>query len=157
MPFFDNLGKKVGEAAQAAAKKSSELVETTKLNMSINTAEDKINKIYLKIGENIFAKYNAGQEIDPDFIDDCKQVKELKEEIDELKAKIMELKNVKLCTSCGAELNKDVMFCPKCGAKQEQPAPTKEEEASKNVFCKNCGASIPEGSAFCQSCGAKVE
>jgi hypothetical protein len=29
MPFFDNLGKKVGEAAQAAAKKSNELVEVT--------------------------------------------------------------------------------------------------------------------------------
>lgn len=156
MPIFDNLGKKVGEAAQTAAKKSSELVETTKLNMNISTAEDKINKIYLKIGKNTFAKFNAGYEINPDFVDDCKEIKQLQDEINNLKAKIMELKNVKLCTSCGAELNRDVMFCPKCGSKQEQPAPS-EEKDSENVFCKNCGASIPEGSAFCQSCGTKVE
>jgi len=37
MAFFENLGKKVGEAAQAAAKKSGELVEVTKLNVNINS------------------------------------------------------------------------------------------------------------------------
>ena len=50
MSFFENLGKKVGEAAQAAARKSSEIVEVTN-NASINAEEDKIQKLYSEIGK----------------------------------------------------------------------------------------------------------
>jgi hypothetical protein len=39
MAFFENIGKRVSEAAQVAAKKSSELVEVTKLNSSISSEE----------------------------------------------------------------------------------------------------------------------
>ena len=45
MAFFGDLGKKVSEAAQTAVKKSGELVEITKLNMSIGSEEEKINEI----------------------------------------------------------------------------------------------------------------
>jgi hypothetical protein len=37
MPFFDNLSKKVSDAAKSAAKKSGDLVEVTKLNRAISS------------------------------------------------------------------------------------------------------------------------
>ena len=46
MNILDNISKRVSEVAQVAAKKSSEVVEITKLNMSINTEEDKVQKLY---------------------------------------------------------------------------------------------------------------
>lgn len=154
MAFFDSFGKKVSEAAQSAAKKSSELVEVTKINMSISSEEDKIKKHFSKIGEEIYAKYAEGNEIDPDFMEMCQEIGTIREKINDLKAKIMELKNVKLCTNCGAELDRSIVFCPKCGTKQED---IPKEEAPKGKICPKCGAQVTEGSAFCQSCGSKVE
>ncbi|NSW89623.1 MAG: zinc-ribbon domain-containing protein [Firmicutes bacterium] len=158
MPLFDNLSKKVSEAAQAAAKKSTELVEITKLNMNISSEEDKIKKLYIKIGESIYAKFCSGLQIDPDFINDCEEIKSHLEAIKGLKAKIMEIKNIKLCTSCGTEIDRNVMFCPKCGAKQEQGAQAAGGQGSSSVstFCTKCGASVVPGAAFCPSCGNKL-
>jgi len=154
MAFFDNLGKKVGEAAQAAAKKSGELVEVTKLNMSIGTEEDKIKRAFEKIGERIFVKFNSGEEVYSDFIADCEEIKAYQNTISSLKQKIMEIKNMKACTGCGADLDRNATFCPKCGTKQEQPAA--EEQNDEGKFCPKCGATVTEGSAFCQSCGTKI-
>lgn len=128
MSLFDNIGKKVGEAAQAAAKKSGELVEIAKLNINISTEEDKIKNLYLKIGENTYAKYRSGNEIDTDLIADCEKIEEHQKVLDSLKAKILELKNMKLCTSCGEDVQNSALFCPKCGAKLEGTA-SKQEQA----------------------------
>lgn len=49
------------------------------------------------------------------------------------------------CSGCGAELNANATFCPKCGKKVD----------SVNL-CKSCGNEIPEGVAFCPNCGTKV-
>ena len=158
MSFFDNLGKKVGEAAQVAAKKSSDLVEITKLNMAIGAEEDKIEKAYAKIGKEIFAKFTSNYEVDPDVVAFCEEIKTYQDTISNLKEKLMDLKNVKLCTGCKAELEKNAMFCPKCGAKQEkQPDETSQSQEKAKKFCSKCGAEVTEGSAFCQSCGSRIQ
>ncbi|NLC67640.1 MAG: zinc ribbon domain-containing protein [Clostridiaceae bacterium] len=127
MSLFEQISKKVGEAAQVAAKKSGELVEIAKLNMNIVAEEDKIKNIYLKIGENTYAKYRSGNEIDADFIADCEKIMEYQKVLDGLKAKIREIKNMKLCTSCGEEVQDNALFCPKCGAKLEKTDSQQEQ------------------------------
>jgi membrane protease subunit (stomatin/prohibitin family) len=49
-----------------------------------------------------------------------------------------------VCPSCEAPLEKNVKFCPECGAK------IKAEQ-----FCTECGANIAAGAKFCPECGAK--
>jgi len=156
MAFFENIGKKVGEAAQAAAKKSSELVEVTKLNMSINSEEDKIQKLYIKIGKKLYEDYVLNSELYPEFKEDCDAIIVHEQTIQGLKEKILETKNVKICTGCGAESERSIMFCPKCGNKFEQLEPEKPDQAADGILCNSCGARVPEGSAFCSNCGAKT-
>jgi ribosomal protein L40E len=150
--FFENLGKKAGEAV----KKSGELVEITKINMNISSEEGKIQKIYTQIGKKVYESFCSTGETNEDFAEDCNAIKEHEKTIAELKEKIMELKNIKICTGCGAEMDRAAMFCAKCGAKQEVPQPVQPEAASSKA-CPSCGASVPEDSAFCTSCGAKME
>lgn len=119
MAFLENLGKKVGEAAQAAAKKSGELVEITKLNVNIGSEEDKIQKIYSQIGKNLFEKYKASGAVDEDFREACETIKVHEQNIASLKDKIMELKSIKACIGCGAEMDRTQAFCSKCGARNE--------------------------------------
>jgi hypothetical protein len=155
MAFLENLGKKIGETAQAAAKKSGELVEITKLNMNINSEEDKIQKLYTQIGKNVFEKFLAGTETSAEYKEACEGIKAHEETIKNLKAKIMEVKNLKTCSGCGAELDKSLMFCSKCGAKQEMPE-SAASQTGPTQACPSCGASVPAGSTFCTSCGNKI-
>ena len=114
MAFFENLGKKVGEAASIAAKKSGEVVEITKLSMNIAGEEDKVKTAYTEIGKRVYEITNSGTEVKPaDYQSLVEQISVGKEAIKELKEKILLVKNLKHCTGCGVELEKSVAFCVK--------------------------------------------
>jgi len=114
MAFFDDLKNKVSSTAKNVAQKSGELVEITKLNLSISSEQDKINKVYAEIGALVYKSFKEGQETE--FVQQCEAIKASEAVIAETKAKILELKNSKTCAQCGAEVTKEVSFCPKCGA-----------------------------------------
>lgn len=121
MSVFDNFTKKVTETAKAVGKKSGEIVEVTKLNMNVATEEDKITKAYTDIGRTVYEAFAAGENVPENFKELCEKVVEYKKNIEDMKQKILELKNLKLCPACSAELESETAFCPKCGAKQEIP------------------------------------
>lgn len=155
MAFFENLGKNIAGAAQAAAKKSSEIVGVTKLNMNINSEEDKIKVLTAEIGKIVLEKCKAGETFDPELAEKCTAISEIEETIKTLRGKIHEVKNIRVCENCGAELERTITFCPKCGAKQPEIVPP-AAEAPKGIPCPGCGAILPEGTKFCQNCGSKV-
>ena len=155
MAFFENLGK----AAQAAAKKSGELVEVTKLNVNINSEEDKIQKLYAQIGESIYEKYSASGVTEDEVKETCETIKVHEQNIKALRDKIAEIRGTKQCVSCGAELEKNQIFCSRCGTKNDTaPAAASEESAQQAAAetCPACGAALTAGSAFCTGCGAKI-
>jgi membrane protease subunit (stomatin/prohibitin family) len=50
------------------------------------------------------------------------------------------------CPNCNAPLEKNVKFCPECGA-----------AIKAEKFCVNCGAKLAAGAKFCAECGTKQE
>ena len=118
MSMFENLTKKVSDTAKAAAKKSSEIVEVTKLNMNISAEEDKIKKAFADIGKQVYEAYSNGEEVAENYKSICEEIRGYEDSIKETKQKILELKNVKVCPNCGAELELDTAFCSSCGTKQ---------------------------------------
>ena len=155
MSILENFTKKVSETTKAAVKKSGELVEETKLNLSIRTEESKIEKVYTEIGRIVYESFSKGEEVDEAFKENCEKIKAYEESIKEMKDKILDIKNIKMCQACNAELEADVVFCPKCGAKQEMPKPPVVEE-SEEKKCPACNCVIETYSAFCSKCGAKL-
>ncbi len=154
MAFLENLGK----AAQAAAKKSGELVEVTKLNVNINSEEDKIQKLYTQIGKSVFQRYSATGESSDEIKETCEAITVHEQNIKSLREKIAELKGTKQCIGCGAEMERTQIFCSKCGTKNEMTPADSAAPAQQTatVICPACGVSLPAGSSFCTSCGAKI-
>ena len=111
MAFFDDV-KKLGKNV---AEKGKEAIEITKLNSQIGGEKDKMKDMFTKIGEQVFVSFKAGT--DHGFGEWCVQLLEMEAKIDELKNKIMEIKDSTKCPSCGSEVSKETAFCPKCGAK----------------------------------------
>lgn len=111
MAFIDNL-KKFGKDV---AQKSSDMVETTKLNMSISQEKEKITRLYTEIGSLVYQEFKAGNDVG--FGEKCAQIVEMEGKIEELQNKILEIKNAAKCPGCGAEVSAETVFCAQCGAK----------------------------------------
>lgn len=111
MAFFDDV-KKFGKNI---TDKGKDVIEITKLNSQIGTEKDKIKDLYVKIGEEVYKAYAAGT--GSAYDESCAQIKEIEAKIDELTAKVLELKNATKCPNCGAEVTKETAFCSKCGTK----------------------------------------
>lgn len=114
MAFFDDV-KKLGKSV---AEKGKDAIEITKLNSQISGEKDKMKDMFAKIGEQVFANYKAGN--DQGFGEWCMQLQEAEIRMEEIKAKVLEIKDASKCASCGAEISKETTFCPKCGAKVNQ-------------------------------------
>ncbi len=127
MEFFDKLSKKASEAYKITADKTGKIAKETKLKLKISELKSEINTIYTEIGKKAYEKHtikNGGEKCTENV---CEQIKEkclkidmLSDEIDNLLKQCLELKDKKQCENCYAEIEKDVKFCPHCGAKQEE-------------------------------------
>lgn len=120
MSFFDKFGKKVEEATQVATKKSSEFVEVTKLNASIKSEEQNIEKLYREIGKRVYDDFCTDSDIYGEFSEICDEVKDSHSKIAQFQSRVRELRNIRLCSNCNAEVTSSSAFCDQCGAKLDK-------------------------------------
>ncbi|WP_051542256.1 hypothetical protein [Clostridium lundense] len=92
---ISKIAKTVGDGAATVAKKSGEIVEVSKLNLSISTEKDNIDKLYKTIGEIVYEKYKNGEIIDKDLEESCKSIVEANRNIEEIEEKITTIKDKK--------------------------------------------------------------
>lgn len=90
---FDTICEKASEAAQIAAKKTKQLAEIAKVNVSIYSEEDKIKKAQLELGKLYYRDYVVGEEMDPaEYLPWCRRIDESKQTIADLRDYVEELK-----------------------------------------------------------------
>lgn len=121
--LLDNIKKGVSRAVSEAEKltkvvasKTSNIVDVTKLNLSLNETESKIEKLYVKIGESIYTSHLQGTENGDEIDGICAEISELKAAADSIRGQIADLKNSVSCPDCGQYNDKSNGYCSKCGA-----------------------------------------
>lgn len=129
MEFFDKLGQKASEAYKVTADKTGKLAKEAKLRMKIGELKSQINDIYKEIGKKVYEKHIRKEEMCLKDIleEDCTKIDVISAEIETKLKECLELKDKKKCQQCFKEIDKDMNFCPDCGAKQEKE-PSKEVE-----------------------------
>ena len=122
MDFFDKLGKKASEAYKVTADKTGKIAKETKLKFKISELKSKIEEIYEEIGKKVYEKHVAKEEIsiEKDLAEQCNSIDQMSNEIERLLKECLELKDKKQCPKCFKEIDKNMKFCPECGAKQEE-------------------------------------
>ena len=131
MEFFDKLGKKASEAYKVTADKTGKLAKEAKLRMKMGELKSEINKIYEDIGKKIYENHvlEEKKDISNQIEEQCTKIDCLSDEIESILKHCLELKDKRQCPNCYAEIEKDVKFCPECGAKQDIiEEPVKEVE-----------------------------
>ncbi len=125
MAFFD----RVKQGLDAASKKTSEVIETTKINSSIRGEKDAIDAVFRQIGKAAFDQYAATGSGNEEYHEFFQTIMEHQTKVAELEQKLDEIKNVKNCPNCQTEQPREVLFCSKCGYRfepQQSPPPSEE-------------------------------
>lgn len=112
------VGEKLSDSGKKAVDITKDFAEIAKLSLKVSEEEKKIADAFERIGSE-YVKMFAKDEnrILPEVID---SVFEAKKKIAELEERIRELKGQKICTVCGAVLDVESKFCPKCGKAYEE-------------------------------------
>lgn len=116
MDFIKSFKQRFSTTANKAIKASNEMVEVSKVMISINSIKTDIDTAYRQIGEKVYQSYTSDEGISEDTVTICQRIDELKTKLDELNERRRELKKIKLCPNCGSENAAEHKFCKDCGA-----------------------------------------
>ena len=135
MEFFDKLGKKASEAYKVTADKTGKIAKEAKLKMKMADLKSQANDIYEEIGKKVYEKHVKEENIDikKDLEEECTKLDVISDEIDSILKECIDLKDKKVCKNCYKEIDKNMKFCPECGAKQESQEEPKDEVKSVEV------------------------
>ena len=115
---FDDLATKAKETFGDVYKKAETVVNVQKQKLDIYALEAKLSKSYEILGKLCYDAIRNDEPFDAESVkpvtDDIAEKLVL---IEETKEEILKTKNKKLCTKCGAQIEKYAVFCSKCGAK----------------------------------------
>ena len=133
MELWDEIYKKVSDAASYTAKETERLSGLAKLKYNLMLEKVRLEEAYKEMGE-IYYKQMKTSDIDEKKVAKAyDNIEKSIVEIERLKTQINVLKNIIVCGVCGVKLEKDMAFCPKCGAKQvESDEPEVEIEIEYN-------------------------
>ena len=136
MGFLDDVINTTKSVAATAGKKTDEAVQYSKLKIKTAQLNSDIKNKFEKLGALIYQMAKTDEKGNEEFdlligeIDDCYML------LDDIEAKLNELKKEVVCPGCGAKTKNDNAFCPKCGAKlpvKEQPAEAAEAPAAQDA------------------------
>jgi len=171
MAFFDKLS----DLAKNIGDKTTDAIETGKLQSKVNSEKNLAGEELKKIGEFYYNLFASGGEAAPEVLEFCQSAKahydaaaEAQAEIDRIRAENEAEKAAAaaaaapvvpaapavglVCPACGTVGSPGVKFCQNCGGKLEAPPP-----APAGVTCVVCGVVNDPGTKFCRECGAKLE
>lgn len=164
MAFFDKLN----QVAKNIGDKTSDAIETGKLNSKINAERSAAAEDLKRIGEHYYNLFAASGEAAPEVLEFCQSAKahydaaaEAQAEIERIRAENEAEKAAAapaaaapagiVCPSCGTANGAGTKFCQNCGMKLEAPAEPQERK------CPGCGAVVAPGVKFCSECGQRME
>lgn len=148
VPLLDKLGKKLTHVGQEALNNTQRLADLTTLKAKAAEEEKALRRIYAQLGEKCYRIY--GKNPPPELAELCGSATGSRRRLEELAARIRQLRGVRKCAHCGGELPAKAYFCAACGAGQA-------EQLTVVRYCPECGKEAAADEAFCTGCGHTLE
>lgn len=134
MAFFDKLGdltKNIGD-------KTTDAIETGKLNSKIGSETAAAAAQLQKVGEFYYAKFAAGEQVSPEALEFCQAAAAHYAAAEKAQAEI------------------DRIRAENDAARAASSAVAAPPRSAAGPACTSCGAVNAPGTRFCGSCGAKL-
>lgn len=117
MSFFEDTLLAVKSAAGTVCKKTGRVVDMSKLRLTAAEITKEIDSRYEALGRLVYDSRKAGTDIDG-LIEECtRSIDALYTRLDEVNNRIARMKDKKYCETCGAIIDKNALFCSRCGSR----------------------------------------
>jgi|GEM_PF-570393 len=160
MAFFDEFNKRISGMYQSAQKTA----EIAKIQHQITQKQAEFDSLYHQIGQLYYSCRQRNVQPDESIAALCDRVTTLAQEIDKLRGKVDEIRDVCRCPVCGSVADRGASFCSKCGAKLElrepaEPEPEKDpvEEKEEAAPEKDVYINWPEARPEAEPAGDEAE
>lgn len=128
--LWEELKRGAADAADVAARKTSEITTIAKLNVSIKTNESKLRTVFEEIGRLFYTAEREGVDYTEEIAACIIKADQFKADISEARAKLAAQRNAAICSSCGHEIDANAFYCPFCGACQNKAEKADESEVN---------------------------
>ena len=115
MNKIDELLNKAKAVANAAGKKTGEMVEVSKLKLQVVQLNSDVEKVFKRIGELTYSHFRNNTDTNREIEDAMAEIDKMYQEIESLNIKINSAQQMIKCANCGAANSVDAMFCSRCG------------------------------------------
>lgn len=115
--IFDNIISKAKDLADMTGQKAGEIIDVSKIKISIADIKNAINKSYEEIGKYYYdqtVNNNDNSALIQTLIED---VNEKNQKLNELNEKYEQIKNIIICPNCKTKNESGSYYCSKCGEK----------------------------------------
>ena len=130
MDFWDDVYKKVSDAANYTAKETGRLSELAKVKYNLMREKAKLEDAYKEMGELYYNQMKNSEYDDKKIALAYDKIEKSITEIERLNTQANVINNTKICKKCGEKLTKEMLYCPKCGdefkAEEEKAEDTEE-------------------------------
>lgn len=127
--FFDELGETITRTAKELGERAEMLYESQRIRNKLAGEERIIDKVMADLGNLIYKRYSDGETVDEELCVLCEEIDQHMQKIAEYKETMAGMRGQKICPSCQKAVDKDVSFCPYCGAACPNPEPEEAPEA----------------------------
>ena len=134
--FFEDLGKFITETAGNVGKKTEEVMEVQKLKSQIRSLERSNQGDLTDLGKIIYERFRKEEAVDGELEVICEEIRKRRMIIVAFEKKLADMKGVKECENCQELIEKDMKFCPHCGAavkKEDMPQECEDIFAESDV------------------------
>lgn len=135
MAFFDELGKAISDKSKVAAGKVKDLTGVLQLKTKLSSEKEKINKAYINLGKVYYDRHEASAE--DEYAADFEAIRTGLIKIAEIEDEIAELEGNRVCADCGAKVEKNALYCSKCGTLMDERTASQTEETQENIFVES--------------------
>ena len=152
MAFFDSIGKQISNVTQNVAQQTKNLADITQLNSAISDRQDKIQRLYLTLGQAYYERHKEEPDAEESAL--IQKINGLFQEISQYRDKIVQIRGNGVCPGCGKEIPASAQFCNYCGSRIEKTVPP--QTIAEESRCPQCGSVNPEGNLYCNHCGNRL-
>ena len=103
-----------GDVQKNISNKTKNVSESNNLKKKIKYEQDRIQEIFLQIGEGFYNDKNGDHK---EIIKLCKDVDDRKRRIKNMKVEANALKGIRICPKCNSKFDDTQEYCGHCGTK----------------------------------------
>ena len=136
MTFFEDALLAAKNAAGTVYEKTGRVVDISKLRLSAAEITKEIERRYEALGRLVYDSQKEGTDISG-LIEECaRSIDALYTRLDEVNSRIAKLKDKKYCGVCGAIIERNALYCSRCGSRVEvKPEASEQAQAAPSEPC----------------------